>query len=220
MNEDSQSMEEEVLFSSTEVNVLQAVMNSALGEAAADLAEFISIHVVLSVPEINVLSARDFPNYLKAEAMTYSRVNIIEQNFWGDFKGSAFLVLPGSAGKVLVKLLGNDSLCNQAGIDSFDNLERETLVEFGNILIGACVAKISNLLGNSVMYSPPSLVVENGFSEAIGHDLFDPSYSAVLLKTLFHFTQRDVSGFLFLVTTDDSIDWIKEALAKFMERYE
>ncbi|MDD3294587.1 MAG: chemotaxis protein CheC, partial [Geobacteraceae bacterium] len=95
-----------------------------------------------------------------------------------------------------------------------------TLMEIGNILIGACVGKITELLGDVVTYSPPKVVVENKPHDILPNKLFDPEYTAIVMKTLFRFDERNVNGFLFLVTTHESVAWIKQALAEFLERYE
>jgi chemotaxis protein CheC len=50
--------------------------------------------------------------------------------------------------------------------------------------------------------------------------LFDPSNSAIILKTVFCFNERNVNGFLFLITSHNSVIWLKKALADFMEQYE
>jgi chemotaxis protein CheC len=99
-------------------------------------------------------------------------------------------------------------------------LERETLMEVGNILIGACVGKITELLGDFVTYSPPKVVIENHSNEIIPKNLFNPEYSAIAMKTVFCFKNRDVNGFLFLLTSHESFAWLKESLATFLEKYE
>jgi len=205
-------------ISDEEKEILQEIMNIAFGKAAADLAEVINIFVVLSVPYIQTLKAQDLPEYLKTQVNEYDRISIVEQNFWGNFKGSAFLVFQASAGRELVSLFGDES--GEIGSDSIDALEKETLMEVGNILIGACVGKLSELLGDVVTYSPPRVVTEDTPNEAIPANIFESNSSAIVLKTLFCFNERDVNGFLFLVTSHDSIIWLKQALAAFMEQYE
>ena len=205
-------------ISDEEKDILQEVMNIAFGKAAADLAEVINIFVVLSVPYIQMLKTRDLPEYLKAQVYEYDRISIVEQNFWGDFKGSAFLVFQASAGKELVTLFGDDT--DDFASESFDALEKETLMEVGNILIGACVGKLSELLGDAVTYSPPRVVTENTPNDAIPANIFESDCSVIVLKTVFRFDERDVSGFLFLVTSHDSILWLKKSLSDFMEQYE
>jgi len=103
---------------------------------------------------------------------------------------------------------------------AMDALEQETLMEVGNILIGACVGKLAELLGDNVTYSPPRVISGNSPSNAIPADTFEKDSSAIVLKTVFCFNERNVEGFLFLVTSHDSIVWLKKALATFMEQYE
>jgi len=205
-------------ISEEEKEILQEIMNIAFGKAAADLAEVINIFVVLSVPHIEMLRAQELPKYLKKQINNYDRISIVEQNFWGDFKGSAFLIFQASAGRELIAIFGDDS--DSFGMESAAALEKETLMEIGNILIGACVGKLAELLRDSVTYSPPRVVTENTPNDAIPASLFDPSASAIVLKTVFSFQERNVNGFLFLVTSHDSILWLKKSLVTFMEQYE
>jgi chemotaxis protein CheC len=206
------------IITEEETDILQEIMNIAFGKAAADLGEIINIYVKLSVPKIALLRAAELPAYLRSEVDGAERINIIEQNFWGHFKGSAFLVFRTGAGKELISLLGSGE--ETAFEDSIEVLERETLMEVGNILIGACVGKVAELLQDVVTYSPPRVIVENNPHDAIPESLFDPSYSAIVLKTVFCFNERDVSGLLFLVTSQESIGWLKQALVAFLEQYE
>ena len=205
-------------ISDEEKEILQEIMNIAFGKAASDLAEVINIFVVLSVPYIQMLKAQDLPDYLKSQVREYDRISIVEQNFWGDFKGSAFLVFQASAGRELVSLFGDGS--EELGSESIDALEKETLMEVGNILIGACVGKLSELLGDAVTYSPPRVITENTPNDAIPANLFESDSTAIILKTVFCFNERNVNGFLFLVTSHDSILWLKKSLVTFMEQYE
>lgn len=205
-------------ISEEEKEILQEIMNIAFGKAAADLAEVINIYVLLSVPHIETLRAQELPEYLKKQVSNYNRISIVEQNFWGDFKGSAFLIFQASAGRELMAIFGDDS--ESFGLESADTLEKEILMEIGNILIGACVGKLAELLQDSVTYSPPRVVTENTPNEAIPASLFDPTASAIVLKTVFSFEERNVNGFLFLVTSHDSILWLKKSLVTFMEQFE
>ena len=101
-----------------------------------------------------------------------------------------------------------------------DVLESETLMEVGNILIGACVGKIAELLKDVVSYTPPIVAVETGYKEALSGSRYDPDSTAIVLKTDFCFEKRDITGFLFLVTSNDSVAWLREALKLFIEQYE
>lgn len=200
-----------------EFDILQEIMNIAFGKAAADLAEVINIYVILSVPYVRVIQATELPGYICTEVSGFDNISIVEQNFWGNFKGNAFLVFKEGAGKELVSIFGEDG--DFAAVSS-ELLERETLMEVGNILIGACVGKLAELLGDVVSYSPPRVVTDNNPKEAIPAGMFGAESSAIVLRTVFCFNERNVDGFMFLVTSHDSIQWLKSALAAFMEQYE
>jgi chemotaxis protein CheC len=93
-------------------------------------------------------------------------------------------------------------------------------MEVGNILIGACVGKLAELLGDVIQYSPPKVLIENRAHDALPQNLFDPGCSAIILRTMFQFNDKDIGGFLFLVTSHESIGWLKGALANFMAQYD
>ncbi len=201
-----------------ERDILQEIMNIAFGQAAADLAEVINIHVILSVPHVEMFRAQELPDYLISQVSELDTISILEQNFWGDFKGSAFMIFHANAGRELISIFGEEN--EGLGFQSMDTLEKETLMEVGNILVGACVGKLAELLGDVVTYSPPRVITDKAPNDAIPSNTFDSEASAIVLKTVFCFNERNVDGFLFLVTSHDSILWMKKALAAFMEQYE
>jgi len=206
-------------FSDEEVAILQEIMNIAFGKSASDLAEVIDTHVVLAVPFIKIMQVPELPDYIKEHVKEYKQISIVEQKFWGKFKGDALLIFSSGSGKALINMLQSD---DRRGMDAgpVDILERETLMEVGNILIGACVGKLAELLHDVVTYTPPLVLVEKKYEEAISSGHYDPEKTAIVLKTDFVFESGNVSGFLFLVTSNESIKWLKEALQLFIEQYE
>jgi len=99
-------------------------------------------------------------------------------------------------------------------------LEKEFLMEIGNILIGACVGKISELLNTFSTYSPPHVISEsiNKYQEYIKS--FTPNQAAIVLKTVFKFENKDINGLLLILTNYESIGWLRKALHDFLESYE
>ena len=206
-------------FSEEEIAILQEIMNIAFGQSASDLAEVIDTHVVLAVPFITIMKVPDLPDYIKEHVKDYKKISIVEQKFWGKFKGDALLIFSSGSGKALINLLQSD---DRQGIESgpVDILERETLMEVGNILIGACVGKLAELLHDVVTYTPPLVLVEKEYEEAISSGHYDPEKTAIVLKTDFTFESGNVSGFLFLVTSNESLKWLRDSLKIFIDQYE
>jgi chemotaxis protein CheC len=208
------------LFADEEKDILQEVMNIAFGQASAELAEVIDIFVVLSVPDIKVLKGSDLPDYLCKELKPATTVNIIEQSFLGKFSGQALLVFPAGAEKELLHLFTQDQESNSQDIDiDIDTLETETLLEVGNILIGACIGKIAELLNDVVAYDPPHITAKNLNLENCESPVPAENF-AISIRTMFRFEQQNVEGYLFLIANQSSIDWLKKALIAFLESFE
>jgi chemotaxis protein CheC len=205
------------MITTEETDTLQEIMNIAFGRAASDLAEYIDIFVILSPPHIKVLQAFDLPAYLNDETKDYDKVSVVEQNFWGKFKGNAFLVFPSGTGKRMISLFDNENKFFES--EPTHELEKETFLEIGNILIGACIGKIAELLGDVTTYSPPRVVVENGLRGVVYDNLSDPDNLAIVLRTVFEFNEKNVSGYMFILTKQESFAWLKTALYKFLEQY-
>jgi chemotaxis protein CheC len=201
-----------------EQELLQEIMNIAFGQAAADLAEMVDIFVVLSIPEVRLITASELPAFLTSAMGAQERFSLVEQEFWGPYKGSGYLMLPSTATRELACLLGNTEFEGNSNLPLKD-LEMETLQEVGNILIGACVGKVAELLDTSVTYCPPTVAQEFVPGEALPTNIWEPGTTAIVLKTLFRFSGRNVNGLLFLVTSQDSLEWLRKALAAFLGRY-
>ena len=206
------------MITAKETDLLQEIMNIAFGRATSDLAEYIDIFVILSVPHIKLLQAFDLPAYINNEIKDYDNVSVVEQNFWGKFKGNAFLVFPSGTGKRLITMFdGGDEISKSNPINE---LEKETFLEIGNILIGACIGKIAELLGDVITYSPPRVVVDKSIRGVVYDNLYDPDNMAIVLRTVFEFNERNISGYMFILTKQESFAWLKTALHKFLEQYE
>ncbi|MEW6079962.1 MAG: chemotaxis protein CheC [Thermodesulfobacteriota bacterium] len=210
------------LFSGEEKDILQEVMNIAFGNATADLAELIDIHTVLSVPDVRLIDIDKLTDYL-GESIPQNQTNSVAgQKFWGDFNGSGLLFLPSGSERVLSQYF-SQSRSDQDDDDCRaldDNIKSGLLLEISNILIGACVGKISDLLNTMVSYTPPELLSleKTDYSFLLKH--FNNEQRAIVMKTLFQFDEQDINGLLLIMTNDQSIDWLKKALHAFISAYE
>lgn len=206
-------------FSDDEKDILQEIMNIAFGNATADLGEIIDIYVMLSVPSVQVIEIGSLPAYLKDTIKSDGASNIVEQKFWGNFKGSGLLVFPGGSERDLLALM-EEQVRDEVEHAPMATLEQGGLLEIGNILIGACVGKVTELLDTFVTYSPP-LVMQGDLDNCdFLFEHFDPAQTAIVMKTLFTFEKKDISGFLLILTNHDSIGWLRQALNEFLDSYE
>ncbi len=202
-----------------EKDALQEIMNIGFGRAAADLAEIINLHVILSVPHIAVLHSDHVISYIHDEIPDTTDMSMITQFFSGKFSGGSFLVFPHGEGRKLLRIFDGEMALIGENYD-IDVLEKETLVEIGNIIIGACVGKIAEMLGDVVSYAPPRFFSQEQIYETLTDVLNESDSFAILFKTVFNFEQYNVSGYLFLVSQYSIMPWLKQAIAEFLEPYE
>jgi chemotaxis protein CheC len=201
-----------------EIDILQEIMNIAFGKASADLAEYIDIFIKLSIPDVRIVRASQLPSCLKEIAREHERVSIVEQKFWGKFNGYALLIFPAGADSELITILSCEDPDLFRG-EPIDELAKGTLMEVGNIVAGACVGKIAEILKDVMSYSPPVVLLDRHASSIIPDDMFNPDDSAIILNAVFRFENKQVSGML-LLFSESSIVWLKKALNEFMEQYE
>jgi chemotaxis protein CheC len=207
------------IFADEEKDILQEIMNIAFGNATAELGEVIDIYVELSAPSIQVLDIGEIPDYLTDRMKLHTETSIVAQNFWGDFKGYSILVLPNRAGRSLISILEDDE-ADEPELRPIAGQEKEVLMEVGNILIGACVGKVCELLNTFVTYTPPQVIHENSDEYSDFTRSFDPSQRAILMETIFKFKKVDINGLLLIITNQEAIEWLRKALHSFMELYE
>jgi chemotaxis protein CheC len=205
------------LLSALEIDALQEIMNISFGSAAADLSDIIDIFIQLNVPEIRILQVPRLAEYIKNEIRDFDICSIVEQKYSGDFHGLAFLIFPFGVERELISYFENTDI-KTIESDELIELEKEVLMEIGNILIGACISRVFELLRSNATFFPPRTIVGDKFQKLFLKNHFSDSDIAMTMKTNFSFQDRNASGYLFLVNSQDSIAYLKKALAEFLGR--
>lgn len=202
-----------------ELDTLQEVMNMAFGRAAADLAEVIDVFVQLNAPDVEVVSLDELESHVSTKIPSFESARVVEQHYRGDSDGVALLVFPhGSEHKLVSLFQAEDSGMLES--DTILELENEVLMEVGNILIGACVGRMFDLIDRAVYYLPPRATEGHAFSELTNSGVFAKDDFAITVQTHFNFEDREVSGRLFLVNRQHSLPSLKNALAEFWSNLE
>lgn len=209
-------MSEPQFFTEEEKDALQELMNIAFGQAAADFSDIINIPINLSFPEVNTLRTPDIKPYISE--FYCNKCNVVEQSFRGTAGGVAYLVLPSGSEKHFMSMFRLDGAVKPELM--LMDMEQEVLSEVGNILIGACVSSIFELLKSGISYSPPQTVLNTEFSDHFISRRFSGDDVSVILKTGFSFDKMPLEGHLFLINTQNSVIPLKNALTEFLSSYE
>ncbi|MBF0606722.1 MAG: chemotaxis protein CheC [Candidatus Magnetobacterium sp. LHC-1] len=210
----------DVVFNELEIDTLHEMMNISFGRAARDLSEVIDIYVVLSIPSMEVINASELPDFIAENIQqTSSDSTIICQNFLGDYNGICMVVFPSDDEHKLLSLFQDDSDSNNESMADL-NLDQEVFLEIGNILIGTCVSKMAELIGESVIYQPPVVVHSNLISTNLYASIFDASQLALTLNTTFKFKEQDLHCYLFLITSCATVPFLKKAIVDYLRQFE
>ncbi|HOX33239.1 MAG TPA: chemotaxis protein CheC [Spirochaetales bacterium] len=202
-------------LSDLQLDALRELMNIGFGQAAAALSEVIDLRVILTVPKILVLKPEEVPAFIDAEVEMPSSFSMVEQFFFGHFEGTSFLLLPEEEGRKLASLFGAEAAPLPPELET-GSLERETVVEIGNIIIGACVGKIAEILKDQVAFQAPRFIEAPVDRSSLERRLAGAKDLALVFKTVFHFERQDVFGFLFLVASEGSLEWMRAAVDEYL----
>lgn len=135
-----------------EQDSLVEIFNIGIGRAAASLSQLTTENVLISVPDVQLIDAREacqhFPGYDKP-------VCGISQKFFGPFNTEAVLMFPEDKTlEIMQRILNVD-----CSMEELTELEQEGLCEIGNIVLNACLASIAKIFQGEFQSTLPSLRV-------------------------------------------------------------
>jgi chemotaxis protein CheC len=137
-----------------QLDALREVANIGAGHAATALSQMTGRHIRMSIPLVVGLPADQLPASV-AES-DGGQIVAVQTRIRGDLAGDTVLTLSAANARRLC-----DALLSRAtpDADPFDDLERSTLMETGNILAGAYLNALASLLHVVLLPSVPELLV-------------------------------------------------------------
>src|SRR5437870_13501710 len=137
-----------------QIDALREVANMGAGHAATALSQMTNRRIMISVPQINIARLEEVPDLLGSPQDVVAAVLM---HMLGDLTGRTLLLFPEAVGRRLCDML----LRRPFGMTTaYDTLEQSCLKEAGNILSGAYMNALSDLMGMLLLPSVPSLVVD------------------------------------------------------------
>lgn len=181
-----------------EQDALKELFNIGMGRAAASLSRMVGDELLLSVPYLDILPPQAVARFI--EKPHVETVSAIRQQFSGPFNGTALLIFPEADSLELVGTLIGEGL----PLEHLGELEQESLLEVGNIVLNACLGSFANLMGAEITFDLPSFL--KGQCLALltmgNHDV--PQHPVVFLIIDFQSaketpTSRSINGFVILL---------------------
>ncbi|WP_374682783.1 hypothetical protein [Accumulibacter sp.] len=188
---------------------LQEVANIGIGQAGASIAKVLGEFVELSVPQISAVDAAAIPAALAALAGD-GIASAVRQAFIGELRGEAIVIFAEhSADDLAVLLAYGDALDGPAG--------RELLLDISNVLVGACLGGIAELLRTTIGFSAPSLLADQVASSQLLRVDEISARCALLVEVRFGIEKRVFRCHLVMLMPDDAVAALRRALDRFVE---
>lgn len=189
------------------LDALQEICNIGMGHAATALSQMIGKTVHLQVPKIALAGLDEVPEIIGGAEQVVVGIYL---QVWGDVRGNLLLIFPRDSAQNLNALLTGQP----ADLDLIlSEIHASALKEVANILAGAYLSAMSNLLGLSLLPSVPSLAFDmaGAIVDYILIELGRESDLTLVVETEFFGDGHAIRGHFFLLPDPNSLKLILEA---------
>jgi chemotaxis protein CheC len=191
-----------------QIDALSEIFNIGVGKAAAAMGGLMHDEVLLSVPHVSILTVSEAAQQLGAAG---SNMYGVRQPFRGVFNGDALLIFPGDKSLEIVRVVAGQSM-NTADLSA---IEQDAMTEVGNVMLNACIAALSDLLGNEFEMTPPSIDI--GDSRTILGTRIQ-NHLVVFLHIRFELLSSQIEGFVVFVLNTTSLESLRAAVNRLLGR--
>lgn len=167
-------------------DALGELFNIGVGRAANALSQIVSSEVMLSVPNVDLVTVSAVKEMLvKNEFRHFSTVS---QYFEGPFNAEAVLIFPESNALVIVSHM----LGHQLAPEELSEYEQEAMCEVGNIILNACISALADLFCVEFNGGLPHHQFND--SEKLGFHLGQDSDYVLILQVKMLINRENIAG--------------------------
>lgn len=198
-------------YTEEQTDALQEIINIAMGQAVASLANILDVRVVLSVPHVHLVRAHELIDTIREITGSFDNVTMVSQAFYNRLKGEVLVLFEDYGWKDLAHLMGYEQAPGNL------REEQELLLDVANIMTGACVNGIANQLGTDLSYTAPSLIPDLcGIEQALQGNNASWTH-ALLVEVNFSLEHINFSSHLLILMTEGSIAILGTTLDELLE---
>lgn len=196
--------------------LLEEMVNISFGKAAAALAELLNVFVILNPPKVEEVACSRVTAVLEERIGSDQELIIVQQGFHGELSGEVALLVAAETGRAAIKILqeGGGFLPDVPKED----LETEMILEIGNIVIGACMNHLSELLKKTVRYEAPHILWEVTATSDLSSGQNKEEQNVLMVFTKFHLGDNAFTGNLAIILNRQWFEVLYTALDNFWEQ--
>ncbi len=198
---------------SRNLDIFKEIGNIGAGNAATALAGLLDKKVLMSVPEVNIVSFNDIINILDGPENVVIGVLV---DMSGGLSGYILMVLEIEDAYEMISIAMNveKKPPKNFNADSLNDMEKSYLTEMANILVGAYLSAICSMTNLTVKPSVPQLAIDmvGAIISIVAIEYGKIGDSVLFLKTKFSDVNKDLTGHFFLIPDFESYKILIESL--------
>jgi chemotaxis protein CheC len=198
-----------VEFSGDHLDVLRELMNIAVGNATASIADLLQAFGTMHIPKIAISDIKGLKQYMHETIPNESSHYVTKQLFGGPLGGEFIFVI---TEEVAINL-GNHLYDVEAPTDAdiYD-----AVIELTNILSATMISRLTEELNIKVQFFLPSTEI------IAGNDLIyleeTAEYSQIIIiSTQMEFQNQNINGHIFILAKDAMIQSLKDLIDQKLE---
>lgn len=193
-----------------QLDALREIANIGAGHAATALSQMVNARIMVDIPEIKVVRLEDVGELI---GQPDEIVSAVIMQLLGDVTGRTVQIFPWRTAveltSVLLRRQGSDRP------EEFGELEQSALREIGNILVGAYINALSEMMGLMLIMSPPAIAIDTAQAVLTTSYLNfgdHQDYVVAVNTKLGMDTTTDLGAYFLLLPDDASLKVILRAL--------
>lgn len=193
-----------------QIDALAEVVNIGFGKAASLIAKLVDSFITMSVPTVERLPLADLPK--RMAGITGDRpLSVVRQSFRPDFRGEHLFVVEDDGLAVLHTLLKTPDS------ERAESHQQDGLLEVANIVCGALVGKLSEVIGTRSTFSAPLILAWHEPAERLLAGVPPGNDVCLLIHTSFSVEKLPVfRGFVVILLSTECLDWLGRSLDRFV----
>jgi chemotaxis protein CheC len=198
-----------VEFSGDHLDMLRELMNIAVGNATASIADLLQTFGKMHIPQITISDMEGLDVYIKESIPALQRCYVTKQLFGGLFGGEFLFVISEESAHNLGNYLYDVHKPSEGDI-------YDAVIELTNILSATIISRLTEELNTKVQFFVPTTEVVEGNALINQDDLLN-YHRIIIISTHMEFRNQNIEGQIFILTKDEMIESLKGLIDRKLE---
>lgn len=197
-------------FSEDHIDLLKELMNIAVGNATASIADLLQAFGKMHIPQIIISDMEGLDAHIKNALDDAQDYYVTKQLFGGIFSGEFLFAINSDSAINLGRHL-YDVAQEPSEEDLYD-----AVIELTNILSSTIISRLTEELNTKVQFFVPSTEIVHG-NAFIGEEELLNYHTIIIISTEMVFEDQQIGGKIFILTKDEMIQRLKTLIDNKLE---